>query len=177
MKRMGAACLALVTSCAAFEEPAPPTPFPKDAFEWSASSGRVGEAFSADLKPKKPIAAPYRVAFCRIDEGELPPGLRHDLDHVEGKPLRAGEWSTVWRVQLSVGLEERRVVQYVSWKISIAPAVEAKAAPPRQPPSQPKAKPEPDLRAAMLQEIRDMRRLVKEMRCLVDQLKRCIRAR
>jgi hypothetical protein len=173
---MGVACLALFTSCAVFEPLPEPKPFPKDAFEWSASSARVGEKFAADLKAKKPIATPYRVAFCRIDEGELPPGLRQDLDHVEGTPLQAGEWSMVFRVQLTVGPEERRVVQYVPWNVAVAPSIEAKKAKAEAAPKV-EAKCAPDPREAVLHEIREMRRIVKELRDLVRQIQNCIRAR
>lgn len=155
MWRMGVACLTLITSCAVFEPPPDPSPFPKDAFEWSATSARVGEKFSADLKAKQPMATAYRITFCRVDEGELPAGLRHDLDHLEGAPLHAGEFSTVFRVQLAVGPEERRVVQYVRWNLTVAPSVEID----------------------WLAEIRELRRLVKELRDLVRQAQNCIRAR
>jgi len=159
MKRMGVACLILSASCALIEPPPEPKPFPKDAFEWPSAPARVGEKFSADLKAKKPISTPYRIAFCRVDEGELPAGLRQDADHIEGIPLKAGEWSGVFRVQLAVGPEERRVVQYVPWKIVVEPSIETRKD------------------DGILEEIREMRRLVKELRDLVRQAQTCIRAR
>jgi hypothetical protein len=167
---MGACVLTLsLTACAEmYERPEPPKKPVVSPFAWSASEGQVGRMLVADLKPREPIRESYSVTSIWIDEGELPPGLRQDRDHIEGRLQKAGQWTLSFRVQLAVGKEQARVVQYVPWTVNIAPAVESKA--------KGKAGSEAQVldREGALEDIRQMRRLVQEIRRLVLQLRQSL---